>query len=577
MFIDLIFIVLFVLVTLISAIIFGEYIAKVFSAKGGSASGGKEEKTFLSPVLLPLEKFVYKIAGIDEESEMGWKTYTFSFLTIIVFSFIGLFLLQTTQHLLPLNPQKLGPVRWDTALNTAISFVTNTNWQSYGGEDTMSYLTQMLGLSVQNFVSAAAGIAALIAFIRGFIRSETNTIGNFWVDLTRSMIYILLPFSAILSLIFVSEGIVQTFQGYETIKTLEGLAQTIPLGPAASQIAIKFLGTNGGGFFNANSAHPFENPTPLTNFLENYAMLLIPMALPFTFGVLLKKRRQGLAVFCAMLVLYIGGLALSIWSETNGNPMLSKLGVQNGINMEGKEVRFGIIPSILFAFSTTATSCGGVNSMHDSLNPLTGLVLLFNMAVGEVVFGGVGVGLIGLLVNSVLTMFIVGLMIGRSPEFLAKKLEPFEMLMAVICILSTPISVLIFGCIAITTSIGLSSLNNFGPHGLSEILYAFASTSGNNGSAFGGLNAGTLFYNLLTSLSMIIGRFTTIIPALAISGSLAKKNFVPHGSATFTTDVPLFVWLLVAVVVLVGGLTYFPVLTLGPILEHLFMTQGKAF
>ena len=577
MFKDLFFIIIFLLSAFILAVPLGEYIAKVFSAKGGSASGGKGDKIFLSVILRPLEKFIYKICGINEEHEMDWKTYTFSFLVVTLFSFLGLFLLQELQNFLPFNPQKFGPVRWDTALNTTISFVTNTNWQSYAGEETMSYLTQMLGLGVQNFISAGVGIAVTMGFIRGFTRTEANTIGNFWVDLTRSIIYILLPLSIILALVFISEGMIQTFHGYESIQTLEGKTQTIPLGPVASQIAIKFLGTNGGGFFNANSAHPFENPTPLTNFLENLAMLLIPMSLPFAFGALLKKRKQGLAIFCAMMILYLCGLGLSVFSEVQGNPMLLKLGIENGINMEGKEVRFGIIPSVLFAFSTTATSCGGVSTMHDSLNPLTGLILLFNMAVGEVIFGGVGVGLIGLLVNAVLTMFIVGLMIGRSPEFLAKKLEPFEMLMAVICILSTPISVLIFSCLAITTAFGLSSLNNVGPHGISEILYAFASTSGNNGSAFGGLNANTLFYNLLTSLAMLIGRLTTIIPAIAISGSLVKKKFVPSGSATFTTDVPLFVWLLVAVVVLVGGLTYLPILTLGPILEHLFMIQGKVF
>lgn len=560
-------IIIFILVLLISAIFFGEYMAKVF----------KGDKTFLSPLFRPIEKIIYKISSVNEEDEMDWKAYTFSFLSITLFSFISLFLLQETQQFLPLNPQKLGPVRWDIALNTTISFITNTNWQAYGGENTMSYLTQMLGLSVQNFISAGVGISVLIAFIRGFTRSETNTIGNFWVDLTRSIIYILLPFSTILAFIFVSEGIVQTFDSYVIVKTLEGLVQTLPLGPAGSQIAIKFLGTNGGGFFNANSAHPFENPTPLTNFLEIYAMLLIPAGLPFTFGVLLNKKKQGLAVFCAMLVLYLVGLSLAIYYEHQGNPLLSKLGIENTINMEGKEVRFGLIPSILFAQSTTCTSCGGVNSMHDSLTPLSGLVLLFNMCVGEVIFGGVGVGLIGLLVNAVLTMFIVGLMIGRSPEFLAKKLEPFEMLMSVISILSTPMSVLIFGCIAISTKVGLDSLNNFGPHGVSEILYAYASTSGNNGSAFGGLNAGTLFYTLSTSLSMLIGRLTVIIPAIAIAGSLAKKKFVPQSSATFTTDVPLFVWLLVAVVILVGGLTYFPVFTLGPILEHLFMKTGVSF
>lgn len=564
---DLIFIILFISVLLISAIFLGEYMAKVFQG----------EKTFLYSMLRPLEETVYQISGIKEDEEMEWKSYAYSFLILLLFSFISLFLLQETQQFLPLNPQKLGPVRWDIAINTTISFITNTNWQAYGGEDTMSYFTQMVGLTVQNFISAGAGMTIAIAFIRGFTRSETNTIGNFWVDLTRSIIYILLPLSTILAFILISQGVVQTFNSYEFITTLEGLVQTIPLGPAASQIAIKFIGTNGGGFFNANSAHPFENPNAITNFFEIYAMLLIPAAIPFTFGALLNKRKQGFAIFSAMLILYLLGLSLAIYTELQGNPLLAKIGIEQGLNMEGKEVRFGIIPSILFAQSTTCTSCGGINSMHDSLTPLSGLVLLFNMCVGEVIFGGVGVGLVGLIINAVLTMFIVGLMIGRSPEFLAKKLEPFEMLMSVISILATPISVLIFGCIAVVTSAGLASLNNTGPHGVSEILYTFASTTGNNGSAFGGLNASTLFYTLSTSLSMLIGRLTTIIPAIAIAGSLAKKKFVPKSSATFTTDVPLFVWLLVAVVVLVGGLTYFPVVTLGPILEHVLMKTGATF
>ena len=567
MFISLVFIVVFLVVVSGLAFPLGEYMAKAFQGKN----------TFISPILRPFEKFFYKVAGIDDSHEMDWKTYTWSLLVLTLFSFLGLYLLQEVQHLLFLNPQKFGPVRWDTALNTAISFVTNTNWQSYGGEDTMSYLTQMLGLGVQNFISAAVGLAVAVAFVRGFTRVETSTIGNFWVDFIRSVLYVLLPISILLACVFVSEGMVQTFKAYESIQTVEGNRQIIPFGLVASQVAIKFLGTNGGGFFNANSAHPFENPTPLTNFLQLIAMLLIPMALPITFGVLLGKRKQGTAIFCVMLILYLGGFALSAMSELHGNPMLSKIGVLNGTNMEGKEVRFGIIPSILFAHSTTCTSCGGVNSMHDSMTPLTGLVLLFNMAVGEVIFGGVGVGLISLLVNAVLTMFIVGLMIGRSPEFLAKKLEPFEMLMATICILATPISVLVFSVVSVINPSGLSSLNNFGPHGISEILYAFASTSGNNGSAFGGLNAGTVFYNITTSLAMLIGRFTTIIPALAIAGSLAGKRFVPTGSATFTTDVPLFVWLLVAVVILVGGLNYFPVLAIGPILEFLLMISGKTF
>ncbi len=552
---------------LLLALPLGQYIAKVFDG----------EDTIITKILRPLEKLVYRIAGIDETAEMTWKTYTFSFLVFTLYGFIFLFLIQELQQFLPLNPQRFGPVRWDTALNTAISFITNTNWQSYSGEETMSYLTQMLGLTVQNFLSAASGIAVTIAFIKGFSRINSKSIGNFWVDLTRSMIYILLPFSFILAFIFISEGIIQNLSPYLSFQTIEGKTQILPFGPVASQIAIKFLGTNGGGFFNTNSAHPFENPTPLTSFIQTIVMLLIPVSLPFTFGILINKRRQGWAVFSVMLILFLAGLTVAIYSEMQGNPLLAKLGITSGINMEGKEVRFGIIPSVLFAHTTTATSCGGVNSMHDSFLPITGLVLLFNMAVGEIIFGGAGVGLISLLINAVLTMFIVGLMIGRSPEFLGKKLEPFEMLMAAICILSTPIFVLVFSGIAISCVAGLSSLNNFGPHGLSEILYAFASPSGNNGSAFAGLNANTLFYNLMTSFAMIIGRLTTIIPALAIAGSLAEKKLVHQSSATFSTDVPLFVWLLVAVVILVGGLTYFPVLALGPILEHLFMNLGVTF
>ena len=564
---EIIFVLTFLAIVILLAFPFGKYIAKIFTG----------QTTFITMILQPLEKLVYKISGIDENTEMDWKRYSFSFLVFTFFGFVCLFLLQEFQQYLPLNPQKFGPVRWDTALNTAISFVTNTNWQSYSGEETMSYLTQMFGLTVQNFLSAASGLAVAVAFIRGFTRTNTNTIGNFWVDLIRSMIYIFLPLSILLAFIFISQGVIQTLTPYLNVQTLEARNQTIAFGPVASQVAIKFLGTNGSGFFNANSAHPFENPTLLTSFLQIFAMLLIPAAFPFTFGILINKRRQGWAILSVMLILYLAGLSISIYSECQGNPLLSNLGINNRINMEGKEVRFGIISSILFAHTTTATSCGGVNSMHDSFLPLTSLVLLFNMAVGEIIFGGVGVGLIGLLINAVLTMFIVGLMIGRSPEFLGKKLEPFEMLMSVICVLSTPVFVLVFSGIAISCIAGLSSLNNLGPHGLSEILYTFVSPTGNNGSAFAGLNANTVFYNLTTSFAMVIGRLTTIIPALAIAGSLAEKKIIHQSSSTFSTDVPLFVWLLVAVVILVGGLTYFPVLALGPILEHLLMNLGVTF
>jgi potassium-transporting ATPase potassium-binding subunit len=462
-------------------------------------------------------------------------------------------------------------------LNTAVSFTTNTNWQSYSGEQTMSYLTQMLGLTVQNFLSAAVGIAAAMAVIRGFTRKNTATIGNFWVDLTRSVLYLLLPLAIIFALIFASQGVVQTLGPYVNAETLDGGLQTIAVGPTASQDAIKFLGTNGGGFFNANSAHPFENPTPLTDFMQVLGMLLIAASMPFAFGAMIKNRGQGWAIFASMLVLFLMGLSLALWAETQGNPLLEKLGVANGANLEGKEVRFGIIPSVLFAQSTTVTSDGGVDSMHDSMMPLTGLVLLFNMSVGEVIFGGVGVGLIGIIFYAIMTMFIAGLMIGRTPELFGKKLEPFEMIMAVIGLLAPAVIVLVLAGIAIVLPIGLSSLNNAGPHGLSEILYAFASAGGNNGSAFAGLNTNTVFYNLSMALGMIVGRFATILPALAIAGSMAQKKIVPASSATLPVASPLFVIMLVGTVIIVGALTFFPVFVLGPILEQLLMQAGMTF
>lgn len=545
----------------------GEFMAKVFNGS----------KTFLSPVIAPLERVLYRLFGVDEKEEMSWQTYA---LCLIIFNIIGIiivFILQIIQGKLPLNPQKLGSVWWDTALNTAVSFGTNTNWQSYSGEQTMSHLTQMLGLTVQNFFSAAIGITVIIALIRGFVRKSSGSIGNFWVDLTRSILYILLPLAMIWSLLLVSQGVVQTFSGSITAQTLEGSRQTIAVGPVASQEAIKEIGTNGGGFFNANSAHPFENPTPLTDFLEILGLLLVPMALPFTLGAMLKNRRQGAAIFAAMLILYLAGLGVFAWSEMQGNPLLQKVGVINGLNMEGKEVRSGIINSVLFAQSTTATSCGAVNSMHDSMMPLSGLVLMFNMAIGEVIFGGVGTGLIGMLSYAMLTMFLAGLMIGRTPELMGKKLELFEMVMSVIIILFPAILLLLLSGIAVTTRAGLASLGNSGPHGLSEIIYAFASTSGNNGSAFAGLNANTVFYNLTTSGAMLVGRFSTIIPALAIAGSLANKKIVPASIATFPTTGLLFILMLIGVILVVGALTFFPVFTLGPLLEHLLMMTGKMF
>jgi potassium-transporting ATPase potassium-binding subunit len=545
----------------------GEYMANVFS-------GGR---TFFTPVLAPVERFLYRLFAVDPNEEMSWKTYSLALVFFNVIGILALFCLQLVQGLLPFNPQKFGAVRWDTALNTAISFGTNTNWQAYSGEQTMSYLTQMLGLTVQNFTSAAIGIAAVIAVIRSFIRKSAAAIGNFWVDLTRCVLYVLLPLVVILSLILVSQGVVQTLSPSITAKTLEGGKQVIAVGPVASQEAIKQIGTNGGGFFNANSAHPLENPTPMTDFLEVLGLLLIAAALPFTLGAMLKNRRQGFAVFAAMMILYLAGLGIFTWTEMHGNPLLEKAGVISGINMEGKEVRFGVINSVLFAQSTTVTSCGAVNSMHDSMMPLSGLVLLFNMAIGEVVFGGVGTGLIGMIAYAILTMFLAGLMIGRTPEFMGKKLELLEMAMAVVIIVTPAILLLILSSVAISTPAGIVSLGNTGPHGLSEIIYAFASAAGNNGSAFAGLNANTIFYNLTTSLAMLIGRFSTIIPALVIAGSLAGKKIVPVSVATFPTTSVLFIVMLICVIIVVGALTFFPVFTLGPLLEHLLLAIGKTF
>lgn len=559
--------ILFPFILTILAYPMGIYMAKVFS-------GGR---SFISPVVAPVERFLYRIFSVDPNEEMSWKTYTLSLLLLNVIGIAVLFLLQLIQGWLPFNPQKLGAVRWDTALNTAISFSTNTNWQAYSGEQTMSYLTQMLGLTVQNFISAAIGIVAVIAVIRGFARKSMAAIGNFWVDLTRCVLYVLLPLVVILSFILVSQGVVQTLSPSIEARTLEGSKQVIAVGPVASQVAIKQIGTNGGGFFNANSAHPFENPTPLTDFLEVLGLLLIAAALPFTLGAMLKNRRQGVAIFAAMMILYLTGLGIFTWTEMRGSPLLEKAGVLSGMNMEGKEARFGVGNSVLFAQSTTVTSCGAVNSMHDSLLPLSGMVLLFNMAIGEVIFGGVGTGLIGMLSYAILTMFLAGLMIGRTPEFMGKKLELLEMVMAVVIIITPAILQLILSSVAVSTQAGIASLGNTGPHGLSEIIYAFASASGNNGSAFAGLNANTVFYNLTTSLAMLIGRFSTIIPALAIAGTLAGKKIVPASVATFPTASLLFTFMLVAVIIVVGALTFFPVFTLGPLLEHLLLAIGKTF
>lgn len=557
---------LFLIILTFIALLLGEYMAKVF----------KGEKTLLSFILQPIEQFLYKIFGINATAEMDWKAYSFSLIIFNILGIVTLFALQEIQHFLPFNPQGFGAVRWDTALNTAVSFVTNTNWQAYSGEITMSYLTQMLGMTVQNFLSAAVGIAVAVAFIRAFTRKTTTEIGNFWVDLTRSIVYILLPLSILYSLVFVSQGIIQNLNPYVKARTLQGQEQIIAQGSIASQSAITTIGTNGGGYFNANFSHPYENPTPLTDYMHILGLLMISAAFPFTFGILLNKRKQGWAIFMAMMILYLIGLSVALWSEFHGNPILSKFGIEHGLNMEGKEVRFGILNSVLFSQSTTVTSCGAVNAMHDSLMPLTGMILMFNMMIGEVIFGGVGTGFVGMILYAILTMFLVGLMIGRTPEIFGKKLEPFEMVMAVVALILPSVIQLIFAAIASTHSFGLSSLNNAGPHGLSEILYAFASGAGNNGSAFAGLNANTPFYNLSIAFAMLIGRFGTILPSIAIAGSLLNKKFVPEES-TFPTAGLLFVLMLVTVVIIVGALTFFPALVLGPVLEHLFMVAGGLF
>ncbi len=563
---DLIFIILFLLIVTVFAIPLGKYMSKVFTG----------ERTFMTPVMRPLEKFIYRIGSVDENQEMTWKRYAYA---LIIFNIIGilfLFVLQLIQNFLPLNPAGMSAVRWDTAFNTAISFVTNTNWQSYAGETTMSYLTQMLGMTLQNFISAAVGVAALLALIRGFTRKNSDTIGNFWVDLTRTTMYVLLPLAAVFALIFASLGVVQTLNPPVTAQTLEGANQIIAMGPVASQEAIKMLGSNGGGFFNANSAHPFENPNGLTNILETLIILLIPMALVFAFGYIVRNFKQGLAIFSAMMILLVMGMGLAVWSESQLNPNIEKLGV-SGANLEGKELTFGVGGSVLWGSLTTVVSNGGVNFMHDSAMPLTGLVYMFNMGIGEVIFGGLGVGLIGILFYIILTMFIAGLMIGRTPEFLGKKLGPYEMVMAVIALVTPAATILILSGIAISIPQGLAGLNNPSAHGLSEILYAYTSALANNGSAFAGLSANTVFYNLTLGLGMLIGRFAVIIPALAIAGALAKKGKVPMTSAAFPSTSVLFVILLVMVVLIVGALTFFPVFALGPILEQLLMNGGFTF
>jgi potassium-transporting ATPase potassium-binding subunit len=591
---------LYLLVLVALAKPLGGYMARVYEG----------QPTWLGRLLGPVERLIYRLCGIRERDEMGWKHYGFAMLLFSAAGFIFLYALQRLQDVLPLNPQGFGAVPPDLAFNTATSFVTNTNWQAYGGETTMSYLTQMIGLTVQNFVSAATGMAVLVALIRGLARKSAETIGNFWVDLVRSTLYILLPLSFVLSIILVSQGMVQTFGDYQKVTLLQPVAydnpvtdangkpvldekgqpktekvtvteQVLAVGPAASQVAIKQLGTNGGGFFNVNSAHPFENPTPLSNFLELLAILLIPAALCYTFGEMVGDTRQGLALLAAMTIVLVVFIATAYWAESAGNPLLAKLGTdqtasaaQPGGNMEGKEVRFGVANSILWASATTAASNGSVNSMHDSFTPLGGLVPIFLMQFGEVIFGGVGSGLYGMLVFAIIAVFVAGLMVGRTPEYLGKKIEAYEMKMASLLILIMPMVVLGLTAVASVTATGRASIFNPGPHGFSEILYAYSSMGNNNGSAFAGFGANTPFYNLTGGVAMLIARFWWIIPTLALAGSLARKKAVPAGLGTLPTHTPLFIILLIGTVALVGALTFIPALALGPIVEQIIMIQG---
>jgi len=584
----------FSLLVLFCAKPMGVYMARVF----------QKERTFLDVIFRPMEQLLYKCTGIDENHEMRWTEYSIAMLLFSLVTLLITYTVERVQHVLPFNPQHLSGVSPDLALNTAASFTTNTNWQSYVPEVTMSYLTQMLTLSYHNFFSAAAGMALAIALVRGIARRESKTLGNFWVDTTRASLWILLPGCLVYALLLVSQGVVQNFRPYDQVKLLEPMTvtttgpdgktatqtittQNIAQGPVASQEAIKMLGTNGGGFFNANSAHPFENPTPLSNFLEMFSIFLIPAGLTVTLGRMVGSPAHGWAVFAAMAVLFSGGVCVAYHSEAQPNPLLHSASLhvdqrpsasQAGGNMEGKEVRFGIANSALFATVTTDASCGAINSWHDSFMPLGGLVPLVNIMLGEVIFGGVGAGLYGMLIFVILAVFIAGLMVGRTPEYLGKKIEAFDVKMAMLYLLIFPLSILGFSAVAMMMpNLGLSSLGNAGPHGLSEILYAYASATGNNGSAFAGLNANTHWYNLSLAAAMLIGRFLMVVPMLAIAGSLANKKLASPSLGTFPVNTPLFTVLLVGTIIIVGALTFFPALSLGPILEHLLLQAGESY
>ena len=544
----------------------GWYMTRVFNG----------ERTFLSPILRPVEAGLYWIGGVDEKREQHWLTYTVAMLLFHVGGFLIIYAVMRLQAILPFNPAEQSAVAQDLSFNTAISFITNTNWQNYGGESTLSYLVQMLGLTHQNFLSAATGIALAVALIRGFSRSSMRTIGNFWVDVTRCTLYVLLPICIVYTLFLVWQGIPQTLGAYVDATTLEGAKQTIAVGPVASQVAIKMLGTNGGGFFNANAAHPFENPTALSNFVQMISIFALGAALTNVFGRMVGNQRQGWAILAVMGVLFIAGVAVTYWAEADGTTALEALGLTGG-NMEGKEVRFGIVASSLFAVITTAASCGAVNAMHDSFTALGGMIPLINMQLGEIIVGGVGAGLYGMLLFVVLAIFVAGLMVGRTPEYVGKKIEAREVKMAMLAILVLPLMYLGWTAVAVVLPSAVASMANAGPHGFTEVLYAYTSATGNNGSAFAGLTGNTFFYNLTLASSMFVGRFFMIVPAMALAGSLAGKKSIPPSAGTLPTTGGLFVGLVVGVILIIGGLTFFPALALGPIVEHLAMNAHTLF
>jgi K+-transporting ATPase ATPase A chain len=559
---------LILVAVIVAALPLGAYVARVMSG----------ERTPLSPILAPTERLFYRLAGVDPAREQGWLSYTMAMLAFGLVGFLSLYALQRLQNFLPLNPQRFDAVASDLAFNTSLSFITNTNWQNYSGETTMSHLTQMLGLTVHNFLSAATGLAMAFALVRGFARAESGTVGNFWADMTRATLYLLLPLSIVFALVLVALGVPQTLEGAVTATTLEGATQTISIGPVASQEAIKELGTNGGGFFNVNAAHPFENPNAISNALEIWALLLIPFATVFAFGRAIGDPRQGRAIAMAMGLVLIAGLFLCYWAEAAGNPLLANLGVESVPgNMEGKEVRFGVATSAFYAVATTGTSTGSVNSMHDSFMPLGGLAPLFNILLGCISPGGVGAGLYGFLVLAVIAVFVAGLMVGRTPEYLGKKIETREMKLAMLAVLIYPLSVLGFTAASLMLKTGLDSLGNNGPHGLSEALYAFASTNANNGSAFAGLSGNTLWFNTTLGIAMFVGRFLYVIPVMALAGAFAAKKKAPASVGTFPTHGGLFVGLLIGVIVILYLLQYFPALALGPVVEHFLMLAGKTF